>query len=102
MNIMDIVDMYEVRIEKLARGIYETSVCGNCGNESILQFGFASPCRRHGGSHRNITIVASTKENEAAKLWGAYHGCPSFDRVRFDESAPQSVKDLLRFAETEY
>ena len=78
----------------------KTATCADCGKESTLWFGFASPCRYNGGSHRQPFIEIDTdEEHEATKVWGAVHGCMWFDYKRFVESkSPLAIvaKELLK------
>jgi len=72
-----------------------TRRCIECGAESTLFFGFASPCRYNGGSHREIEEVETTEKHEAKKLWAAYHSCMWYDRINFSKHASAEIKALL-------
>ena len=77
----------------------KTSACVECGRESTLWFGFASPCRYNGGSHQRFVEVDTTSGHEAAKVWAAYHGGMYYDRQRFEQSTSplaSLAKKLLR------
>jgi len=71
--------------------------CIECGAESVLYFGFTTPCRYGNGigGHHQFEQFDTTKEREASKLRAAYQYVPWFDRKRFQEYAPPEVKALL-------
>ena len=89
---------YKTTLENLGKNIFITAECVDCGQQSTIKFGFASPCplSPHYGRHRKIIDVPSSRKNEHAKLRATYAACPSFDRIRFDKEAPDILKKFLR------
>jgi len=72
-----------------------TTRCVECGAESILYFGFSSPCQYNNGSHQKFEEVETTLKHEINKVKANYSCCMWFDREKFDNYVSDDIKKII-------